>query len=237
MSEDPQLTYKRLAADYDKLIAILDDRIRMPEKTFMGNKAPPSAAFKQCVIDFKSPLTLALQIRTGRTVGVSAKLGAHNVALKDERVSNTLGKNPTATSLLSYLRGEHETTKPQGSELRLATESTLPTLEQQYVFYMTEALQRLTDPKSPCRPFARMKNMIESSTKEDMGLSLADLIARGNKVLATSPDKLYTLAEAAEGAEKAAEAYAKAHPEGGRKTRRRKRSSAGRKRVKMSRRR
>lgn len=224
--EPINLTYAKLVEAYDKLIPILDDRTRMPEKTWTGSKAPPSAAFKQCVVDFKDPLRKALEYRVGSTGAMddSARI-----------VVSELGKNEAAKSLLSYLRGGHATTENASRrELRAATESTFANPRLQYVFYMNEALQRLKEPTSPCLPFARMKNLIESSTKEVLDVKLDDLIMQAGKVLASGDSATFSPQENKEG-KKLAESVATGAllPKAGRKTRRRK---PQKKRVKMSRR-
>lgn len=227
MAEGSLKLWASLVTDYDKLIPVLDDRIRMPAKTWTGSKAPPTDDFKKCVIDFKDPLKNALEIRTGSVATDS-----------DKTVVNELGKSEAAKNLLAYLRGGHPTTTTTRREENLAPESTLLNTRVQYVFYMTEALERLKKPASPCLPFARMKNLIDSTTKTETGFTLDDLIARGNKILEKKDDAAYGEIEkksAPRIAAQLAQAVKAQGALGGRKTRR-KQGSTRRKRVKMSRR-
>jgi hypothetical protein len=228
--EPINLTYAKLVQAYDKLIPILDDRIRMPEKSFLRKPAPPSAEFKRCVVDIKDPLKKALEYRVGSggATDDSARI-----------VFRELGENETAKSLLTYLRGGHETTTtPSRSELIAATESTFANPRLQYVFYMNEALVRLKKETSPCRPFARMKNLIEDTTSKEIGVSLKDLIEQANKVLTVGDSATFTSQENKEGEKLAANvATGAVLPKGGRKPRRAMtRRKPQKKRVKMSRR-
>lgn len=238
--ENLSLTWTKLANDYDTLIPILDERIRNPEKTLLRKPAPASdaAKFRRCIVDFKRPLIKALQIRAGVSSGDDS---AGTVASAIENSASMTPKRRAARDLLEYLRVGLPRL-PEGVEEpkeRKPTESSLEP-RMQYVFYMTETLTRLKEPASPCLPFTRMANLINDTMSSQgdkaTGLTLTNLIERGNEVLKGNPKELDPRKVNVEGEKLAAEAFAEAHPEGGRKTRRRKRSSAGRKRVKMSRR-